>query len=291
MFLCRALPRRSLVPLLGMILMALLLSACSRVGLAYRNLDVIIPWSLDDYLQMTPEQRSFFDSELDQHLLWHCSQELPRYRDWIASLQDMSSSDSLDEQQMRQRFDEARDAIDSIARQITPTSIELLRALDDQQVRKLAKSLHEDIEKRRKEYLEPPLNKQIEARATRMEKRFATWYGRLTPAQIARVRQWSEALGGQNRQWIDNRARWHARLLQTLETRQQPDFPQRVAALLQQRQEHWTPEYQRIFANAEAQARELILDMHRLAEPRQREHLRKRLDGLQRELAGISCKA
>jgi hypothetical protein len=278
--------------LLGLAASLLLtLGACSRVGLAYRNLDMIIPWSLDDYLQMSDEQRAFFDERLDEHLLWHCSQELPRYRDWLASLQQMSRSEELDPQQMQARFDEAREAIDAIARQITPTTIELLRDLDDAQVRQLEEALRKDIDERRKEHLQPPVSEQIADRAERMEKRLATWYGRLTPAQKTRVRQWSEALGNQNQQWIDNRAQWHARLLQTLQTRDQADFPERISALMQQRQQYWTPEYRRIFAAAEVQARELLRDVHLMAEPRQRAHLHKRLDDLQRELAEIPCQA
>lgn len=280
------------VLLLGLAASLLLtLGACSRVGLAYRNLDMIIPWSLGDYLEMSDEQRAFFDERLDEHLLWHCSQELPRYRDWLASLQQMSSSEELDPQQMQARFDEAREAVDSIARQITPTTIELLRDLDDAQVRQLEDALRKDIDERRKEHLQPPLDKQIAGRAERMEKRLATWYGRLTSAQNARVRQWSEALGDQNQQWIDNRAQWHALLLQTLQTRDQADFPERISALMQQRQQYWTPEYRRIFAAAEVQARELLRDVHLMAEPRQRAHLHKRLDDLQRELAEIPCPA
>jgi hypothetical protein len=31
---------------------SLALGACSRMGLAYRNLDVIIPWTLSDFLDM-----------------------------------------------------------------------------------------------------------------------------------------------------------------------------------------------------------------------------------------------
>lgn len=278
--------------LLGLAASLLLtLGACSRVGLAYRNLDMIIPWSLGDYLEMSDEQRAFFDERLDEHLLWHCSQELPRYRDWLASLQQMSSSEELDPQQMQARFDEAREAVDAIAQQITPTTIELLRDLDDAQVRQLEDALRKDIDERRKEHLQPPLDKQIAGRAERMEKRLATWYGRLTSAQKTRVRQWSEALGNQNQQWIDNRAQWHALLLQTLQTRDQADFPERISALMQQRQQYWTPEYRRIFAAAEVQARELLRDVHLMAEPRQRAHLHKRLDDLQRELAEIPCPA
>ncbi|MEX5617415.1 DUF6279 family lipoprotein, partial [Pseudomonas syringae] len=50
-----------------------LLAGCNQVGLAYRNLDVIIPWTLSDYLDMNSEQKGWLDVRLKQHLSWHCS--------------------------------------------------------------------------------------------------------------------------------------------------------------------------------------------------------------------------
>ena len=54
-----------------------LLAGCSQVGVAYRNLDVIIPWTLSDYLDMNSEQKSWLDERLKPHLSWHCSTQLP----------------------------------------------------------------------------------------------------------------------------------------------------------------------------------------------------------------------
>mgnify|MGYP006205797091 CR=1 FL=1 len=61
----------------------LALGACSRVGLAYRNLDVIIPWTLSDYLDMNAGQKRWFNDTLQQHLAWHCTTQLPGYLDWL----------------------------------------------------------------------------------------------------------------------------------------------------------------------------------------------------------------
>ena len=41
-----------------LLILTLALGACSRVGLAYRNLDVIIPWTLSDYLDMNGDRRT-----------------------------------------------------------------------------------------------------------------------------------------------------------------------------------------------------------------------------------------
>ena len=52
-------PTRLSLRLRALLLTVLVLSslaACSRIDLAYRNLDVLVPWSLNDYLDMDREQ-------------------------------------------------------------------------------------------------------------------------------------------------------------------------------------------------------------------------------------------
>jgi hypothetical protein len=283
-------PIARLAPCLLLLVALFALSACSRVGLAYRNLDFLIPWSLSDYLSMSDAQRSNFDTQLDEHLRWHCTEELPRYRQWIASLQRMTARPRIDETELATRFDEARSAIDEIARRITPSTVQMLRDLDDQQVSELAQALDDDIAERRKKYVDIPLPKQIRLRAERMEKRLATWYGPLTRSQKERVQAWSQALGSNNSQWIENRALWQSKLKAALAQRQAPDFDQRIADLLQRRQQQWTPEYQQIFADAEVAARNMLLDIHHSASDKQRQHLQTRLQGLHEDFARIQCK-
>ena len=44
---------RRLKLLVILLTLSLVLAGCNRVGLAYRNLDVIIPWTLNDYRAQT----------------------------------------------------------------------------------------------------------------------------------------------------------------------------------------------------------------------------------------------
>ena len=47
---------------LCLLLALLMLAACSRLELAYRNLDRLIPWRLDDYLSLDRAQRDWLDA-------------------------------------------------------------------------------------------------------------------------------------------------------------------------------------------------------------------------------------
>ncbi|UMZ13623.1 hypothetical protein I9018_07975 [Pseudomonas sp. MPFS] len=275
-----------LIPLL---ILGLSLAACSRVGLAYRNLDVIIPWSLNDYLEMTGEQKSWFDQRLQQHLHWHCSTQLPGYLDWLDRLQLMVQDNQVNDQALQARTQEAKQAIAEIARQVAPSAIELLQGLDDQQVAQLNKSLAKDLQERREQYLEPSLAQQIDQRSQRMDKRLKAWLGSLSPSQQRRVEQWSVSLGEQNRRWIANRAHWQALFRAAVQQRRSSDFPQRVEQLLIERESLWTDDYRQAYAHTEEAARSLLVDLMADSSPEQRQRLLKKLDGVRKDFSALKC--
>lgn len=99
--------------------LSLALGACSRVGLAYRNLDVIIPWTLSDYLDMNGEQKGWFNERLKEHLSWHCTTQLPGYLDWLDRLQTMVENNQVTDEALQARTREAKEAIAQTAREIT----------------------------------------------------------------------------------------------------------------------------------------------------------------------------
>ena len=197
-------PARLSKALLVAIGFALALAACSRIDLAYRNLDRLVPWSLGDYLDMNREQKAMLDDRLREHLAWHCKTQLPGYLDWLDRVRGMVADDQVTDQALQQRTHEAREAIGRVAEAITPSATELLRGMSDIQVAEMRDAFRDDISERQKQYVDTPLAKQIARRTERMEKRLTPWLGELTPVQKQRVQAWSQALGDHNREWIAN---------------------------------------------------------------------------------------
>ncbi|BCQ67641.1 lipoprotein [Pseudomonas sp. Eqa60] len=275
-----------LIPLL---IISLLLGACSRVGLAYRNLDVIIPWNLNDYLDMNSEQKSWFNQRLQQHLSWHCTTQLPGYLDWLDRLQLMVQNNQVSDQGLQERTREAKQAIAETARQIAPSAVELLQGLNDQQVKEMNSAFAKDLQEHQEQYLKPPLAQQIEQRSQRMSKRLNAWLGSLSPSQQQRVEQWSSSLGEQNQQWIANRAHWQAQFSAAVEQRQNSDFPQRIEQLLVHRESLWTPDYRQAYAHTEQAARSLLVDLMAQSTPAQRQRLLKKIDGVRKDFAELKC--
>jgi hypothetical protein len=266
-----------------------LLAGCSQIGLTYRHLDFIIPWSLNDYLDMNASQKDWLDERLKEHLSWHCTTQIPGYLDWLDRLQGMVENNQVNQEQLKARTAEARQAIATLSKEITPSAVELLRQLDDQQVAEMEAAFAKDLRKHEDEYVDQPLDKQISERAQRMEKRLTPWMGKLNAAQQARVMQWSTSLGEQNRLWIDNRAHWQSLLLAAVKQRKAADFEQKIASLLQDRQTFWTPEYRATYDHTEQAAISLIADLMAQSTADQRQKLLAKIADVRKDFTDLSC--
>jgi hypothetical protein len=184
---------------------------------------------------------------------------------------------------------EAKQAIADVAREITPSAIELLKGLDDQQVKEMSDALAKDLRKRQDEYLKPPLAQQIKERAQRMNKRLNSWLGPLSPSQQDRVTAWSTALGEQNQQWIGNRAHWQAQFIEAVQQRGSADFPQKIEQLLADRESLWTPDYRQAYAQTETAARSLIVDLMAQSTVQQRQELSRKIDKVRGDFTALKC--
>ncbi|WP_122764560.1 DUF6279 family lipoprotein [Pseudomonas viridiflava] len=280
---------RRLKLLVALLTLSLALAGCNRVGLAYRNLDVIIPWTLNDYLDMNAGQKSWFNDKLKEHLAWHCTTQLPGYLDWLDRLQQMVDENQVTDAALKTRTAEAEQAIAEVAREITPSAIELLQGLNDQQVKEMNDALAKDLRKRQDDYLKPPLTQQIKDRAERMNKRLDTWMGPLSVSQQNRVTAWSVALGEQNQEWIGNRAHWQAQFIEAVQQRHSAEFPQKMQQLLVDRESLWTPQYRAAYAQTEAAARSLIVDVMAESTPQQRLKLTQKIDGVRSDFKALKC--
>jgi len=146
-----------------------------------------------------------------------------------------------------------------------------------------------DRRKREDEYLKQPLDKQINERAERMEKRLSPWLGSLSTAQEQRVQSWSASLGEQNRAWLDNRSHWQTLFVSTVHNRQASDFPEKIAKLLQDRETFWTPQYRVAYDQTEKAAISLLVDLIAQSTPEQRAQLLEKIASTRKDFTDLSC--
>ena len=282
-------PRSRSLPLLALLAGVVLLAACSRLDLAYRNLDWLLTWRIDSYLDLNAEQKAWLKPRLDRHLAWHCSTQLPQLTSWLDQDRADLARGELDAARFQARFADLRAALGEVSSEIGPTAAGLLQQLSPRQVEQLRQQMAKENEKLRREFVEPPLDRQIAKRAETTEERLKPWFGRLSAQQKAMVRRWAEQRGEQNRLWLDSRERWQVALLAELEGRRSADFPQRIERLLNDRQSYWSEAYRQSFADGERSLAELLGQLLASADASQRQRLQDSLGSLRDDIAGLQC--
>jgi len=277
--------------LLLTLLTTMVLTGCSRATLVYRNIDMLVPWTLNDYLDLDRSQQRELRQRLREHLAWHCSTQLPELLASVEQLERDSADGQLDQSDLQPHYRAVREAMHTIAVEITPTASNVLRALSDDQVAELRKGLEENRREHREKYLAPPLDQQIRERAERMQERLAYWFGDLNAEQRQRVLDWAHALREQNSRWLENRERWQTMLLAAVEDRQDDDFDNRIAQLLQEREALMNESDRGTLQRAEQAGLELVADLYNLADDGQRTHLTGRLAQLRKDFGSLKCMA
>lgn len=283
--------RQLLKTVLVVFSLGLLLSSCTRIGLAYRNLDSLVPWWLNSYIDLDSEQKRWFDQRLAGHLEWHCRTQLPLYIDWLDRTDRLVENGQPSTAQLSVLMDEARAAQQRIAEQISPSLIELLQDLSPEQVAQLRSELDEKTLELQKKYTQPPLVEQISERSKRLEKRLKPWFGDLSAEQQARIQSWSVAQGEQNSLWLDDRARWQGELFSALDERQASTFAPRLSRLLHQPESLQDATYRQAFQRSRDALTALFSDLLASAQPQQRSHLQKRLREVRDDFNKSRCDA
>ncbi|MBT8766829.1 DUF6279 family lipoprotein [Metapseudomonas boanensis] len=268
---------------------ALLLAACSRLDLAYRNLDLAIPWWIDSYVSLDDAQEEWLEPRLQQHLAWHCRTQLPNYVDWLTHLRELANHSRLEAKDLREETTKVRSAIQTIAVEITPSAISLAESLTPRQLGELYVSLDEKNVEIRKKYLVGEPEELIEARSRRMEHRIRDWLGSTSERQSKRIRDWASSQSPYDRAWVENRELWQRELRAALYVHRTPDFARRLTLLLQQPEAFWTREFREAFEPSEQELASLLADLFNAADSTQRYHLRERLSGMISDLRNQSC--
>lgn len=279
-----ALPRFGLV-----LLLILSLGGCSFTRIGYQNLDWFISWKLRDYVSLDREQKRWLAAEVNQHLAWHCTSELPRYRAHLLALQDQALSPKLEPADLKAFAPVFEEEAARTLDRLVPTVSELISRLDDRQISTIQRNLAKQNRELRSRYLEPTPAEQNRQRSERAQERLETWLGRLTTEQKERVDQWANQLEGNNDIWLDNRERWQAELLSLLAERESRPVEPEVHALLLEPQTIWTEAYRERREQGSLMLATMLSDVLAMAEPRQRQHLERRAASLIQDLDRIRC--
>lgn len=271
--------------------LALALAGCG-MRLAYTNLDRLIPWVVSDYVTLDDTQREMLDGILAVRLAWHCSTQLPAYRDWLQRVAQVATAPAADAAQLQALGDEAEGFMRTLGATLAPDLVPLLASLSDAQTAELLEAFAERIEDDRETYLDPPAERRRAQRIERMEERLEKWLGELSREQEAAVARWADALRPTTATWLAQREAWRQRLGAALTLRgDSARFAPLLRALLVEPEHGWPHTYRDDLAFNRARTFTLLSEVQALASARQRAHIADELAALAEPFTGLACAA
>lgn len=193
------------------------LSGCS-VRFAYNWLDWIIPWRIDDYVDLNRSQEKALDRLIEQTLVWHRQNEIPHYLEHIESL-TAALRQPMTAEQIEHQLDRFEQHWTRLYNHLLPDFIPLIQTLSDEQVRQILAQVDEDERELRQEYDDMTVEERIERSNKRVLKSFKKRIGKLTDAQVAMVETYNDKRHRSLTYWFSYRDRYIEILAEGLQQR------------------------------------------------------------------------
>jgi len=266
---------RSIAVFLAMLLVCSL-TGCSLLY-SYSNIDRYIRWSLNDYIAWDSAQESLLRTRLAAQLEWHQKTQLPRYRDWLVTI-DRTLDNNIDATQLAQAADQLQAFWQDTAAHLQSDICALLASLSDNQVRDLLAVMHEKQADLKNEYDDMTPADLIKKRKREMTKTIKYWLGTLDDNQIALIDAWAQHLPDGRAHWLNSRERWTDAFAQALQHRHEPElFAEEIHRLFVTPQENWDAEFRELSQHNRESALQLLAELHNSRTQRQRDAERKRI--------------
>lgn len=269
------------------LLAALLLGGCSRVGLVYNNLGVIVGFEAGRMLDLDRSQKQLFDTGFQSLWDWHRHTQLPLYAQDLHGLA-AALEQPLTPEQVLDYLRRAEAHGEVLTRQAIGPVATLLASLREEQVRHLDQRLRERMQRAAGEERASDAE-WVEQAYRNARKSLEKWTGSASPEQRAQLRAWAE----HRLQWRpaaqeDSPDAFLAVVNQLLAQRREADFPQRLETFLFGQQQDAEDRRQADAQRAEGAA--FLAQMSQGLSPAQRAHLQRRLRGYARELEKLAAR-
>lgn len=272
--------------LLAIISITLITGCSSRF--AYNNLDWIIPWYLDDYIEFEGEQESAVQQRLIKTLNWHRQQQLPAYIEDINNLQKQIKQGPLTQQQWLDVINHVYGYWLTIRDQVVDDLVELSPQLTQEQVDKLFAELEGRNQEREEEWQDLDQKEREEQRFERLSEQVEDFAGDLSQSQIDRIKQ----AAGQMQSTTDIRLAY----LRDYQARLKDVFKQantdqeritQLAQILRQTDEYKPQAYQDILKNNRNVMAQMFADLQTSLTAEQKRQLLDKLADLKSDLRDL----
>jgi len=259
----------------------LFLTSCSSTFL-YNQLDWLIPWYVDDYVDLTGPQKKSLKQQLQPLLRWHRKEELARYLDLLAGIEEDLAA-PLNGSTLQGWVDAASLAGERLEQRMLPLAFELGEQLSDAQMTEFLESLWDKQTELEEEFLERDDAAYIEESYENFAENLREFLGRLSAEQKLLLQDAAVSLQRFDDAWLTERRAW-LELLQRVLSERRDDWQQQIADAMADRQQMQSPQYRDIYLRNQQIILQAVAEVLNSRTEKQSNHLQEELDILRRSL-------
>tara|TARA_R110002072_G_C7974544_1_gene535203 strand:- start:4469 stop:5308 length:840 start_codon:yes stop_codon:yes gene_type:complete len=187
-------------------ILLILSTACSN-KFFYNQLDWLIPWYVDDYVDLTFVQKEKLDKQVEVLLQWHRGEELSRYIEILNHI-EKDVAGNITAEIVKNWLDMMLFSAKRIQVNILPSAITLGEKLTEEQMAEFVKNLWDRQAEFEKEYLSRNNEEYIEDNYDNLTDKLEKYVGRLNDAQKERLNKAASSMQRFDHVWLDDRKAW-----------------------------------------------------------------------------------
>jgi hypothetical protein len=262
------------------------LAACGVVSLAYNNAPTAVAYVVDDWVDLTREQRDWLKPRVEKLMVWHRERELPAYQKLLTEAQDKVAK-PVSLEHVDAFYGESRQAMERLAEKAMPDMVAFLQMLSPTQITFLEAKLAEDNDKLAKE-IKLGLAERRAKRVERYVDRFEAWFGRLTPEQLVALKTTVEAMPFSEELRMVDRKRWQTGMMSLLKQKADAQTLEReLRVLLLTPETRRAEEYRVKWALQQQIVTRLTAEFLQTATPKQRQAVKRKLAGYADDVSSL----
>ncbi|RBO80227.1 DUF6279 family lipoprotein [Marinomonas aquiplantarum] len=265
---------------------SILLSACSS-SFMYNNLDWLLYWYVDDYVELTSEQKSLLDERIDQWHAWHRSVELKIYQTQLNILRSQLQKGPLDQKQWLNVFDEVQQNVQRLRDKISPELAELAPQLSPSQVDGLLSAWQKKREERQSRVMAESKEERLADRQQDLTEQIEDSIGKLTPEQIQIVQRYVPQFMSTFELRMAYQARLQTMVKERFADRKTLDFSQQLSIIMTNPEQYKTPQHKAASAHNKMLYAQMLAELNRSLTEKQQQSLDDELQDWLQFLAGL----
>lgn len=265
---------------LAILCASLLLSGCSSKW-AYNNVDWLLYWYVDDYIDLGKDQKSLLDGKVEQWHKWHRQEELAQYKQQLIDLRARVNQANLSAEQWQLEFAKGSDHWKRFRAEIVPELSVLAVDLSDQQIEQLFDALEKENIEEQEDRDEDSLEERQEDAKERLHKQVKKQIGRLSSEQKIILDGYFGRFESTFDLWLSYRRLVQSKTKELMLNRNNlTDFSNQLSNLLMEPEQLRTQEHEAAIERNSVLFGEMLSEIQTSLSEKQYKHLNGEIDDL-----------